>query len=84
MRSVSSVVVYGLLLLCKKTPGFPMASKVHLIAYQPINNEEQGLLQKRDGRSNEPGSLETTKQCFLKNILETFRKLLVLCSLTFA
>lgn len=57
-----------------------MASKVHLIAYQPIINEEEGL------RSEMAKALSLAlwkqKQCTLKNILETLESCL-LYTLTF-
>ena len=54
----------------KNSSGFPMASKVHLIAYQPINNEEQGLYRREMAEALSP-ALWKQKQCTLQNILET-------------
>lgn len=53
-----------------------MASKVHLIAYQPINNEERGLYRRVMAEALSP-ALWKQKQCTLQNILETFES----CSL---
>lgn len=54
----------------KNSSGFPMASKVHLIAYQPINNEERGLYRRVMAEALSP-ALWKQKQCTLQNILET-------------
>lgn len=59
----------------KNSSGFPMASKVHLIAYQPINNEEEGLYRREMAKALSP-ALWKQKQCTLQNILETLESCL--------
>lgn len=59
----------------KNSSGFPMASEVHLIAYQPINNEEQGLY-RREMAGALSSALWKQKQCTLQNILETLESCL--------
>lgn len=54
----------------KTSSGFPMASKVHLIAYQPINNEEEGPCRRAMAKAART-ALWKQKQCTLQNILET-------------
>lgn len=59
----------------KNSSGFPMASKIHLIAYQPINNEEEGLCRGEMAKVLSP-ALWKQKQCTLQNILETLESCL--------